>query len=163
MDPREELIIFPGLPCSQVPFEEGARKLLYATPKPALGPVRRDQLGAVLVGELGMLWAREGPRDPVRSPLFFLAEFEYEMFRKGMQLGWTTFPVCPGHWVFLGCGNFGVKNRIVLGKLDSVGHPRCREYAGQKLRPANRDFSKQKPWRGERERGERGIVCCSSS
>lgn len=68
---------------------------------------------STLMGEPGgralMLWAGEGLRDPVRSSLFFLTEFAYEPYRKEM--------VCPGLWVFPGCGNSGLKTWEVPGNL----------------------------------------------
>lgn len=60
-------------------------------------------------GRVWVLWAGEGLRDPVRSPLFFLTDFEYETHRKEM--------ICPGLWVFLGCGNLGIKTWKVPEKL----------------------------------------------
>lgn len=56
------------------------------------------------------------------------------MYGKGMQVGVTNRPGCPGLQVSPGCRNFGAKMGKVLGKLGSVDHPQRRQH-GQKLRP----------------------------
>lgn len=120
---------------------------LCATPSPSL---IRSAGVSLEVGE-HRCW--EGLRGPIRSFLFFLTEFECEMFGEKVQLGFTI--VSPGLWVFPGCRKFGAKTKKVLGKLCSVRHPKYRHYGGWKLRPTNRDISKQKPWSKWGETGSR--------
>lgn len=81
--------MFPSLPAHKPLLRKALETHLCATPRLYLVLVSRDQLED---GRAQVLWAGEGIRDLVRSPHFFLTEFTYEMYGKGMQVGVTNIP-----------------------------------------------------------------------